>query len=124
MLVDIPGDPTTESVVSALGGSLAPGGGALTGIAAAAAVAAARDRSAHLMALHRQRMLLAGLRDEAECALRTFSGANDPGWVSGAQRQYAVRRAELRHELMFAARALDEALAGVVDAIARVEGAG
>jgi hypothetical protein len=118
--MDFADDTTPESVVSALGGSLADSAGGVT----VGAVAAARERSERLGALRRQRMLLAGLRDDVEFALRTFSAADDPRWISEAQRQYAGRRAELRHELTFASRALEEALAGVAEAIVRLEEAG
>jgi hypothetical protein len=104
---------TLESVVHAFGGSLVDAAGTpLQGVGSAA-----REQSERLATLRRQRMLLGGLRDEAESALSTFPVALDSSWVSEAQRQYCARRAELRHELVLLVRALEEALAGVAEAI-------
>jgi hypothetical protein len=105
---------TLESVVHAFGGSLVDAAGTpLQGVGGAA-----RERSERLATLRRQWMLLGGLRDEAESALSTFPVALDSSWASEAQRQYCARRAELGHELVLLVRALEEALAGVAEAIA------
>jgi hypothetical protein len=105
---------TLESVVHAFGGSLVDAAGTpLQGVGSAA-----REQSERLATLRRQRMLLGGLRDEAESALSTFPVALDSSWVSEAQRHYCARRDGLRHELVLLVRALEEALAGVAEAIA------
>ena len=111
-----PDESTRESVVRALGGAV-PGSSGVLDVTAA-------ERAERLVALQRQRMLLAGLRDEAESALVAFPATDDSAWSSDAQRVYAARRAELRHELALAVRAIEEALSGVAAMIAVLAAAG
>jgi hypothetical protein len=113
--VQDPDDTARESFVHSLGGALL--GGPAPGLSAG-------ERVERLVALHRQRMLLTGLRDEAESALVAFPSADGSDWISEAQRAYAVRRSELRHELALAVHALDEALSGVSAAIATLSAGG
>jgi hypothetical protein len=108
------GETALESVVHAFGGSLVDAAGR----AVQDGGTALRERSERLATLHRQGMLLAGLREEAESALSTFPVALASSWSSDAQRLYAGRSAELRHELVRTVRALEEAEAGLVEAIA------
>ncbi|MGO4690445.1 hypothetical protein [Glaciibacter sp. 2TAF33] len=112
-MLEDPDGAAHEFFVRSLGGTDA----AVQGIGAG-------ERSERLAALRRQRMLLAGLREEAESALVGFPADHDSEWVSDAQRVYAARRSELRHELVLAVRALEAAVAGVAAAIAELSAAG
>jgi len=91
----------------------------------AAGILGGPGRDERLAALREERMLLGGLLDDVERALRMVAAADlDGSWRSAAQRGYAVRLAELGADLGRAWRQLDRALFAVQAAISRLTAAG
>jgi len=91
----------------------------------AAGILGGQGRDERLAALREERMLLGGLLDDVELALRMVAAADlDGSWRSAAQRRYEARLAELGADLGRAWRQLDHALFDVQAAISRLTAAG